>query len=302
VIARKDDLGKSMTGRQLLQLFARVELATYRHVSIAGNNELPFDRWKDLTYCPQISMVTDIENGDDEFERAWISLMKILGKLMEVRTDLDFERADATRGTSDVVTKGNMLRGMLQLWEMNLPASFHPIECPGGVQEAEANALFGAEIQPIFCRSFKIAVAMGTQALTICSLTLAHYYALEIVIQAHTERPGPTTNALAAAAMRTFQICRGVQLMRDAGLFEVPDCLDFGIIWPLQQAAVMADSAGVRKWVLDLFNKWPLELVMVTILFPLFIIHIYRFRTRRSRKSARLLRGNARTKVILFNQ
>jgi hypothetical protein len=59
-----------------------------------------------------------------------------------------------------------MLRGMLGFWEMNLPASFLPIDCPDSVKDIEANTRTGLEIHPVFYRSFKIAVAMGTEIFT----------------------------------------------------------------------------------------------------------------------------------------
>lgn len=111
-------------------------------------------------------MVKDIENGDVDFELAWIGLMKILGKLMELRMDLNFREADKGLGTSEVVAKGNMLRGMLGFWEMNLPLSFLPIDCPDAVKDIEANSRTGLQIQPVFYRSLKIAVALGTEIFT----------------------------------------------------------------------------------------------------------------------------------------
>jgi hypothetical protein len=54
--------------------------------------------------------------------------------------------------------------------------------------------------------------------------------------------------------------------MRIAGLIEVPEGLDFGVIWPLYQAAKVVHTRDVRGWLLDFFNDWPLELVLVTTL------------------------------------
>lgn len=71
--------------------------------------------------------------------------------------------------------------------------------------------------------------------------------------------------------------------MRMAGLIEVPDGLDFGVIWPLYQAAKVVHTRDIREWVLDFFNDWPLELVLVTTL--LVSVFNERFRTRSSRKS-----------------
>jgi hypothetical protein len=273
VQAYQDILEKTTMGHHLLQLFARLELATYRHVSVYRDSPSPFDRWRGLTYSQQTSTVNqELENGDLDFEVAWIGLMKILGNLMELRLDSRVG-PDAMLGSRELVTKGNILRGMLGFWEMSLPVSFLPIQCPDSVKNLAGTACTGNELDPIFFRSFRIAVAMGTHSFVLL-LTVAHHSALEIVIAAHTESPGPTKDHLYAAARRTFQICRGAQLMRDAGEIKVPDGLDFGIIWPLLQAANLADTSGIRDWILDLFDNWPVELILVTASFESLLINV----------------------------
>jgi hypothetical protein len=272
VQACQNSLEKTTLGHHLLQLFARLELATYRHVSVYRESAPPFDRWRGLTYSLQTPIVQELENGDVDFEVAWIGLMKILGNLMELRIDSRVG-PDTTLGSFELFAKGEILRRMLGVWGTNLPTSFLPIQCPDVVKNLGGTARTDNEIDPIFYRSFQIAVAMGAQSLVFV-LTVAHHSALEVVIAAHTESPGPTREHLYTAAWRTFQICRGVQLMRDAGVIQVPDGLDFGIIWPLLQAANLAKTSGIREWILDLFNNWPVELILVRASFESLLVDV----------------------------
>lgn len=92
----------------------------------------------------------------------------------------------------------------------------------------------------------------------------AHHSALQIDTFAHTHRAdSPIPGYIGTASLKTFQICLGVQMMRTAGLFHIPEGIDYGIVWPLLKAAEWAPTQTIRQWILDLLNTWPLEGVMV---------------------------------------
>lgn len=65
------------------------------------------------------------------------------------------------------------------------------------------------------------------------------------------------------SVMRTLRICVGVQRMRQLGLFQVHDCGDYGILWPLIIAGKWAPHGEIRDWILDLLNDWPREGMIV---------------------------------------
>jgi hypothetical protein len=52
-------------------------------------------------------------------------------------------------------------------------------------------------------------------------------------------------------------------LMRQAGLFQVYEGVDYGILWPLAVTGRYAPTNGIRGWILDLLNNWPREIIMV---------------------------------------
>jgi len=61
-----------------------------------------------------------------------------------------------------------------------------------------------------------------------------------------------------------LQICLGVQLMRNAGVFHVYEGVDFGILWPLSKAGKYTQSPEIRRWLLDFLDSWPRENVVVS--------------------------------------
>jgi hypothetical protein len=65
------------------------------------------------------------------------------------------------------------------------------------------------------------------------------------------------------AVIKTLQICLGVQLMRQLGLFKVHEGGDYGIIWPLTIAGTRAPPGPIRLWIQNLLDTWPREGLIV---------------------------------------
>ena len=162
---RGSDLLKTKTGCQLFHLFARLELASYRHFSLRGVVQDDFIRWKTLSFYPQMMTVKDRQNGNIEFELAWVELLKIMGRFMELRLDMSIVE-DLDLGSPEYLARGEEIEEMLRLWEYQLPASFMTIETPRAVQGLEAKTSIVQELNPIYYGSLNIAVAMGSPSIS----------------------------------------------------------------------------------------------------------------------------------------
>jgi len=157
---RGTDLLKTRTGCQLFHLFARLELASYRHFSLRGVIPEDFTRWKNLAFYTQMMTVKDLQNGNTAVELVWVDLLKIMGRFMELRLDMSIVE-DLALGSPEYLARGQEIEEMLRVWETHLPVSFEPVETPRAVQGLEAQTPIVQELKPIYYRSLNIAVAMG---------------------------------------------------------------------------------------------------------------------------------------------
>ena len=157
---RGADLLKTRTGCQLFHLFARLELASYRHFSLRGVIPEDFIRWKNLTFYTQMTTVKDMQNGNIAVELAWVELLKIMGRFMELRLDMSIVE-DLALGSPEYLARGDEIEEMLRIWETQLPPSFAPLESAGAVRGLEAQMSIVQELKPIYYSSLNIAVAMG---------------------------------------------------------------------------------------------------------------------------------------------
>src|SRR5271170_6593167 len=99
VRSRGADILYSNTGRQLIHLLSRLELATYRIFAVLDVPAIDFARWKTLVFYTQTSTVDDMHNGNVDFEIAWTELMKIMAQIVELRQILT--AYGTTRGELD---------------------------------------------------------------------------------------------------------------------------------------------------------------------------------------------------------
>lgn len=168
---RGTDILRTRTGCQLFHLFTRLELASYRHFSLRGIIPTDVNRWKTLTFYKEMATASDIRNGNVAVELAWVQLLRIMGRFMEFRLDMNIAE-NLALGSSEYLARGEEIEDMLQKWANNLPESFLPVEtAPRAVQNLEARAAIVQELKPIYYRSLNIAVAMGiivSIILTIC--------------------------------------------------------------------------------------------------------------------------------------
>jgi len=158
---RGADLLSTTTGCQLFHLFARLELASYRHFSLRGVIAADVIRWKNLTFYNQMATAREVRNGDVAVELAWVELLKITGRFMELRLDMSIAENHAL-GSPEYLAQGDEIEEMLQNWVNHLPESFLPIESPRVLQNLESRTAITQEFKPIYYRSLNIAVAMGT--------------------------------------------------------------------------------------------------------------------------------------------
>ena len=158
---READILRSRTGCQLFHLFTRLELASYRHFSLRGIIPTDVNRWKNLTFYKEMETAGDIRNGNVAVELAWVQLLKIMGRFMELRLNMNIEENFAL-GSFEYLARGKEIEDMLQNWANNLPECFLPIKtAPKAVQNLQARTAIVQELEPIYYRSLNIAVAMG---------------------------------------------------------------------------------------------------------------------------------------------
>jgi len=62
-----------------------------------------------------------------------------------------------------------------------------------------------------------------------------------------------------------LDICLGVQLMRNAGIFQVYEGVESGILWPLSKVGKYVETLEMRRWVLDFMDSWPRESIIVLL-------------------------------------
>ena len=160
---RRTELFGSNTGRQLIHLLSRLELATYRVFAVQDVRAIDFSRWKNLTFYTQTSTTDDMHNGNVDFEIAWTGLMKIMAQVVELRQVLT--RWGTTKDKLDTeqrIVKGEEILELLRLWESSLPESFSPVTEPQQIINVPNRPIL-PELRPIYYRSLNVAVVMGTQ-------------------------------------------------------------------------------------------------------------------------------------------
>src|SRR5277367_756086 len=102
---RGTDLLRTKTGCQLFHLFTRLELASYRHFSLRGVVPNDVNRWKNLTLYNQMVTAKDVQNGNTAVELAWVELLKIMGRFMELRLDMSIVE-DHALGSPEYLARG----------------------------------------------------------------------------------------------------------------------------------------------------------------------------------------------------
>ena len=153
------NLLKTPTGRQLIHLFARLELSASRHLLI--DNQLAANATSEDTYWDNVDIdletltIDDLSNGNSDFEIAWTEMMKIMVPV----TILRMVPRTGDRGTLERKAEGERILGLLRNWETALPASFIPIEPPAIMDMLDDSIL--QHLEPLYFNSLNVAVAMG---------------------------------------------------------------------------------------------------------------------------------------------
>jgi hypothetical protein len=113
------------------------------------------DYWDKAALDLETLTIDDLNNGNSDFEYAWIELMKIMIPV----TVLRMVPRTGDRGTPERKAEGRKIQEMLRAWESSLPASFAPVENPDMMMLLDNSIL--QHLDPIYYSSLNIAIAMG---------------------------------------------------------------------------------------------------------------------------------------------
>jgi len=153
------NLLKTPTGRQLIHLFARLELSASRlllaDTQLAANATSSGNYWDNVDLDLETLTIDDLSNGNSDFEIAWTEMMKIMVPV----TVLRMVPRTGDRGTLERKTEGERILELLRNWENALPPSFIPIESPPLMEMLDDSIL--QHLQPLYFNSLNVAVAMG---------------------------------------------------------------------------------------------------------------------------------------------
>ena len=158
------NLRKTATGRQLIHLFARLELSASRHLLIdkqlAANATSSDAYWDNVNIDFETLTIDDLSDGTSDFEIAWTEMMKIMVPV----TVLRMVPRIGDRGTAGRKREGERILGLLRSWEESLPANFMPIEPPAMMEMLNDSIL--QHLQALYFSSLNVAVAMGISPLS----------------------------------------------------------------------------------------------------------------------------------------